>query len=78
MSVEPGKGGQKFIESSKEKVDLLCSLKKDYDYLISVDGGINNDTVLKVNNADIVISGSYVCMSDNYQENINKIKGIYE
>ena len=78
MSVEPGKGGQKFIESSKEKVDLLYSLKNDSDYLISVDGGINNDTVSKVNNADIVITGSYICMSDNYQENINKIKGIYE
>ena len=61
-----------------EKIDLLYLIKKDYDFLISVDGGINNDTMSRVNNADIVISGSYICMSDNYQENINKIKGIYE
>lgn len=62
MSVNPGFGGQKFIPYCLEKVTLLDSIRKDkkYNYLISVDGGVNSEnvqTVLKAG-ADIVVSGS--------------------
>ena len=76
MSVEPGLGGQKFMDSILYKIDILNRLRKEnnYNYTISIDGGINNETIEKVKNVDYVISGSYICMSDNYQEKINTLR----
>lgn len=78
MSVEPGLGGQKFIDSSLTKIKVLKELKNknNYNYLIEVDGGINNETVSLVSDAgvDIVVSGSYITNSDNYEEMINNLK----
>jgi len=75
MSVEPGAGGQKFIEESTGKIDKLIELRKnnDYDYLIEVDGGINIDTIEKVKNVDIAVIGNYIT-SGEYQERINNVK----
>ncbi|WP_147634444.1 ribulose-phosphate 3-epimerase [Treponema pectinovorum] len=62
MSVNPGFGGQKFIPYCLEKVCLLDSMRKEkkYNYLISVDGGINEQNVQSVleAGADVVVSGS--------------------
>ena len=62
MTVNPGWGGQKIIPACVEKVAALKKLKEErgYSYLISVDGGINNDTLSSVLEAgtDIVVSGS--------------------
>ena len=66
MSVHPGLGGQKFIDESINKIDLLNSLNKG-NFIVSVDGGINNETVNLVN-SDMVVAGSYICMSDNYEK----------
>lgn len=78
MSVEPGKGGQKFMESSLEKIQKLKELriKDNYHYLIEVDGGINDATISLVTKAgaDIVVSGSYITNSENYEERIQKLK----
>ena len=76
MSVEPGKGGQKFMDSIIYKIDILNKLRKEnnYNYLISIDGGINDETIEKVHGVDFVISGSFVCMSDDYQKQINKLR----
>ena len=76
MSVEPGKGGQKFDESILYKIEVLKRLREEnnYHYDISIDGGINKDTINKVCDVDFVISGSYICMSDNYQEKIDELK----
>lgn len=76
MSVEPGKGGQKFMDNIIYKIDLLNKLRKekDYNYLISIDGGINNETIEKVKDVDFAISGSFICMSDDYQEKINNLR----
>ena len=76
MSVEPGKGGQKFMDDMTNKIDELINLRNEYNYkyLISIDGGINDETISKVKDVDFVISGTYICMSDNYQESINKLK----
>lgn len=76
MSVEPGKGGQKFMDNIIYKIELLNKLRKekDYNYLISIDGGINNETIEKVKDVDFAISGSFICMSDDYQEKINSLR----
>ena len=71
MSVEPGKGGQKFMPIAIDKINELRKLNKNI--IISIDGGINDETVRLVN-TDMVVSGSYVCMSDNFEEKINKLK----
>ena len=64
MSVTPGFGGQKFIESSLEKVRELVSLRAvhKYNYLIEIDGGINADNISRAVNAgcDVIVMGSAV------------------
>lgn len=74
MSVEPGLGGQKFIDISA-KLKELKNIRENYNYhfLIEVDGGINDETVKYVKDADILVSGSYICLSDNYNEKINNL-----
>lgn len=62
MTVNPGWGGQKLIPYTVEKVRALADIKKtgDYKFLISVDGGINAETLPSVIDAgtDVVVSGS--------------------
>ena len=76
MSVEPGKGGQKFMDSVVYKIDILDKIRKikKLNYKISIDGGINKDTIDKVRNVDFVISGSYICMNDDYQSMIDNLR----
>lgn len=73
MTVEPGQGGQSFIETVIPKVEQLNKLKEKYNFLIQVDGGINNLTIKKVD-ADIYVVGSYITKSDDYQNQINALK----
>ena len=73
MSVEPGLGGQEFIIDTVNKLKELNKLKSKF--LISVDGGINNETYKYVKDyVDIVVCGSYITNSDNYEEKINTIR----
>lgn len=76
MSVEPGRGGQKFMDSVVYKIDILDKIRKNkkLNYKISIDGGINKDTIDKVRNVDFVISGSYICMNDDYQSMIDSLR----
>lgn len=78
MAVIPGYGGQKFIESTPSRVKELKEYKKDnkMKFKISIDGGINEETIQKFKGGkpDIVVSGSYICCSNNYNERINKLK----
>jgi len=75
MSVEPGKGGQQFIESSVDKINKLIELrnKYGYDYVIEVDGGINIDTINLVKDVDIAVIGSYITSGD-FEERIKNVK----
>ena len=61
-----------------EKVKYLNKLRKNknLDYMINVDGGINDKTLklLKAEDVDIIVSGSFICKSKNYQSQINKLK----
>ena len=69
MSVTPGFGGQKFIESSLEKVRELVSIReaRKYNYLIEIDGGINENNITRVILAgcDVVVMGSAVFREKN-------------
>lgn len=73
MSVEPGYGGQKFINTTNLKIKELKELIKDKNILISVDGGIDNITKSMVEEADILVSGSYI-LKGNYEERIETLK----
>lgn len=80
MSVVPGKGGQEFIENTIDKIDELNSLKKEknYKFKIAIDGGVNNKTInfLKNKDIDYVISGSFICKSDNFEKKIKELKEV--
>ncbi len=73
MSVYPGEGGQKFIPSVLEKINYFKG-----KLLIGIDGGINEDSIkyLKGYPIDIIVSGSYICQSDNFNERINNLLNI--
>jgi ribulose-phosphate 3-epimerase len=64
MSVEPGKGGQKFLPNSIDKISYLNKkrLENKYDYLIEVDGGINLETAKTVRESgcDVIVVGSFL------------------
>lgn len=69
MSVNPGFGGQKFIESSLKKVRDLKSIReeRELNYLIEVDGGVDTNTAKKLKDAgvDVFVSGSAIFSKDN-------------
>ena len=78
MGVIPGKGGQKFIEKTTNKLKELNVLKKEYkdlNFKISIDGGINDIVAKKINNlVDIIVSGAYITNSNDYQKQINSLR----
>ena len=76
MSVEPGKGGQTFIPESEAKIKELRDLFNSYNInaIINVDGGINDKTVSMCRDAHMVSAGSYVVLSDNFQEKISSLR----
>jgi ribulose-phosphate 3-epimerase len=78
MSVNPGNGGQVFIENTYKKVRQLKTLieKNNPGCLIEVDGGVNYETGKKLfdSGADILVAGSFVFNSDNPEETIRNLK----
>ena len=80
MSVEPGFGGQSFMENSLPKLETLAKLKKEnnYNYLIEVDGGINTETAKLVAKAgcEVVVAGTYVFKAKNREEVIDYLKSL--
>ena len=78
MSVVPGKGGQSFMPCSLEKIEKLVNFRKEnnLDFVIEVDGGINEKTSLlvKEKGVDILVAGSYILKSDNFKERIEKLR----
>lgn len=77
MSVNPGFGGQEFIESTYSKIFKLKNLinKIKPEVLIEVDGGVNEDTGEKLfaAGADVLVSGSYIFDSKHPQNQILKL-----
>ena len=78
MSVEPGKGKQKLIPETIEKIKQLKEYidKNNIEIDIEVDGGINKDTVKEVKNAgaNIIVSGSAITSSDNYNQIVEQLR----
>ncbi len=78
MSVNPGFGGQKFIENTFNKVRQLRELcqRKNPDCLIEVDGGVNttNAPLLFEAGADVLVAGNAVFKSDNPLQTIMDLK----
>ncbi len=74
MSVEPGFGGQEFMESALLKIKELREKNPDLD--ISVDGGINAETakLAKEAGANILVAGNYIFKADNREEAIASLK----
>ena len=75
MSVDPGKGGQAFIEDSVRKINQLYDVreKQGFNYVIEVDGGINNNTIKLCDKVDIAVVGSYIT-KQNYEEAIESLR----
>ena len=76
MSVVPGKGGQSFIEESESRINEIRDLLNTYNIpaIISVDGGVDDKTKYMCINADMLVSGSYVVLSNNFQEKISSLR----
>ena len=71
MSVEPGKGRQKFIPDVLNKIKEL----KQNNLIIEIDGGINDTNIEELKNiVDIVVVGSYITNSSDYNKQINNLK----
>lgn len=79
MTVEPGKGGQKLIPETLEKIKELRSFVDDngIDIDIEADGGINKETAEEVRNAgtDVLVSGAFIINSENQREAVEIIRG---
>ena len=77
MSVEPGKGGQAFMESSLPKIAFLDALRKakGYSYLIEVDGGINEKNAERCGEkgADVLVAGSYLFGHEDFASRLKAI-----
>lgn len=73
MSVVPGKGGQEFLRGTINKLKKLKEYQKNNNFEIFVDGGINNRTIKLLDGVDGVVSGSFICKSENFNEQINKL-----
>jgi len=80
MSVFPGFGGQKFIESTPEKVACLSSFRKEnnLNFEIEIDGGVTkeNAKILFDAGADILVSGSGIFKHDSPAQAVQEIKGM--
>ena len=80
MSVNPGFGGQKFIENTYQKVAELKALivNKKSKALIEIDGGVNqqNAKPLLEAGADVLVAGNFVFSSPNPKEVIQRLKNI--
>ena len=81
MTVNPGFGGQKYIDYCTEKVRRLRKMAEEREISldIQVDGGINRETIHTVLDAgaNVIVAGSAVFGGD-IRENVNILKGIIE
>ncbi len=80
MCVEPGFAGQKFIESSVDKIRELRKIVDSMDAgerpLIEVDGGIKLNNIKKVSDAgaDVFVSGSGIYATENYKDTVSEMR----
>ncbi|TDM07112.1 ribulose-phosphate 3-epimerase [Macrococcus lamae] len=79
MTVNPGFGGQSFIEGMLEKISYLDDYRKanGLSYEIEVDGGVNAETaaLCRERGADVLVAGSYFFKHDDYHEPVRRLRG---
>ena len=80
MSVNPGFGGQKFIETSWQKICELDQIRreKDLNFLIELDGGVNlnNAAALKEAGVDVFVAGNAVFSAEDMAERVREFQRI--
>jgi len=80
MTVNPGFGGQKFLNSQLKKIENIRNkiIKSGRKIELEVDGGINNQNNKTVINAgaDVLVSGSYIFSNQDYQNAIKSLKAL--
>ena len=80
MSVNPGFGGQRFIETTYQKVSKLRGIIEENNAttLIEIDGGVTDQNAKRLveSGADVLVAGSFVFSSENPQETIKGLKNI--
>jgi len=74
MGVNPGWSAQKFIDTTIEKVNELSAYKKEFNFEIDVDGGVNLENASKLLNADILSSSSTILKAENPNQTIMLLK----
>ena len=78
MTVEPGKGGQTFLNEMVNKIDQLNKYiqEKNLETDIEVDGGINLKTAPEVKKAgaNILVAGTAILMANRFEEIIKELK----
>ncbi len=76
MSVNPGFGGQSFIESQIEKIRRIRAMIGERDIDLEVDGGVNTETIKSVveAGADVLVAGSAVFKGDDYAATIGALR----
>jgi len=78
MSVNPGFGGQSFIDNTIEKARQLKKMiqTKGLSTLIQIDGGVNETTIREISAAgvDVFVAGSAIFGSNDYQRTIKNLK----
>jgi ribulose-phosphate 3-epimerase len=81
MSVNPGFGGQKFIENTYRKTENLANWrsKNGYSFLIEIDGGVNanNAKPLVDAGANVLVAGHFVFSSPNPSQTISDLKALF-
>lgn len=71
MSVYPGAGGQKFIKEVLSKIKYFS----EKNILLGIDGGINEESIKYLDsNIYNIVSGSFICLSDDYNKQITILK----
>lgn len=78
MSVNPGFGGQSFIESAIHKIQQLAEIREqqDHSFMIEVDGGVNLENIKKISSAgaDILVAGSSVFKAPDIPARIEELQ----
>ncbi|MDZ7692607.1 MAG: ribulose-phosphate 3-epimerase [Balneolaceae bacterium] len=77
MSVNPGFGGQDFIDETYQRLKYMDSMRQEgnFNYLIAVDGGVRPDNIAEIarSHADVLVAGSAVFKAKNISQRIKEL-----
>ena len=80
MSVNPGFGGQKYIDNVNEKIKYLDNMRKNkgFNFLIEVDGGVNKDNIPMLSSlgVDVFVAGSAIFKTKDYKKTIEEFRSL--